>query len=132
MDEVTKIVNEADIMFGLRPALEKFGFPKDKEMFIVFKHEGKRYRTGAIPPSDYDRPSTLSHEDINAAVIDWVNKANIQFSLGEAVAKELDLSEQGDFVVEIKLICKSLEIALTWPRYCVPCYPGASFNCWKP
>ena len=92
MDEVTKIVNEADIMFGLRPALEKFGFSKEKELSISFEYEGKRYRTGAIPPSAYERTSSLSSENINSAVLDYINKAEIQFSLGKALSKELHLS----------------------------------------
>ena len=132
MDEVTKIVNEADIMFGLRPALEKFGFSKEKELSISFEYEGKRYRTGAIPPSAYERTSSLSSENINSAVLDYINKAEIQFSLGKALSKELDLPETGDYGIRITLISESTNrFVLTWPIYCRPCYIGAGFNCWK-
>ena len=131
MDKITTIVLQSDTIFGLRPALEKFGFPKDEDIFVVFKHEGKKFRTGAIRPSDYQRISTLSCEDVNSAVIDWMNKASIQFALSEAIMEELGFPENGDSVVEVKFISKITELTLTWPRYYRPCHPGVPWGCWR-
>ena len=123
MDKITENLCKADLAFGLRPALEKFGFSSEEDIFIVFQYKDKEYKTDALPPVTIGKATTLSRKSIKAATVDWLNKAEIQFPFNEAVGKKLGIKPEGEFEVPIKFVSKSNEYVLRG-GFCWPCSPA--------
>lgn len=135
MSKLTEILAQADVLFDLRPALESFGFDEDADIFFVFASNGKECKTGAIPPSKYERSTALSLDNINGAVLAFINKTTVQFpEFDEALNEELGLSKEKEVGLEIRIISQKggmpkNELVLSWPRRFCPCFPGAGFCC---
>lgn len=128
-DKITESLTSADILFGLRPALETIGFDPTEEIFITFKYEDRRYRTGAIPPVLENRGTSLNTSHIGDAVMDWLNKAEIHQPYQQAVGKELGMPDQGEFEINFRISSKSMDLVLKRCRFCWPCFRGAGFCC---
>ena len=128
-DKITNKLRQADLLFGLKPALAKFGFPETEDLFIVFKSKNKEYKTGAITSVTSGRTSSLNSQDIKAAVADWINKAEAQEQFHELLDEELGTPKGENSELEIKLVSGSSEFALRGIWRC-PCVPGATSCCW--
>lgn len=129
MDKITEIACKADLLFGLKPALEKFDFVPEEDLFISFKYKDKEVKTGAIPRVFEGRTSALNSETLKATVLDWLNKAEMQYEYSRVYGKELGLPDKGDFDVTIKFTSKSNEFVLKGAKVCWPCFRGAGFCC---
>ena len=130
MDKITENLRKADLAFGLRSGLEKLGFSQEEDLFIVFQHKDKEYKSGAIPASTENKASTLNTQNIKAALLDWINKAEAQEAFSEAVAKELGLPDDSNSPMEIKFVSDSFEVALSGRWYC-PCSPTIARCCFR-
>ena len=130
MDKITESFCRADVLYGLRPALEKFGFSKKEDVFVAFQYQDKEYKSGAIPPLTEGRMTTLNTRDLKAALLDWLNKTELQEEFSEAVANELDLPKEGDFPMTVKFMSDSFDVSLRGRR-CCPCSPTYPPCCYK-
>lgn len=129
MNELTTIAQKTDILFGLRPALEEFGFSPEEDIFLVFGYKDKEVKTEAISPILGSKTSLLNLENINVAIVDWLNKAEVLYEYSKVYGKELGIKGDGEFDITLKIVSESNELTMrncTW--YC-PCFPGAGWCC---
>ncbi|VEP13137.1 hypothetical protein H1P_1850003 [Hyella patelloides LEGE 07179] len=131
MDKITEIVCKADILFGLRPTLEKFGFSQNEDLVVAFEYKDKIVKTEPIAPVASNKSSTLNSQDLNAVVQDWLNKAEMQYELSLVIGDKLGLPKKGDFDITVSFTSKSNTFAVSSARLCWPCFIGAGFCCWK-
>ena len=129
MNELTDIAIKADIVFGLRPALEKFGFSPEENIVLVFGYQDREVETEAISPILKGKNSSLSLENIGAAVVDWLNKAEVQYGYSKVYLEALCIEGDGEFDITFKIVSPSKEFVMkNCVLYC-PCFPGATRCC---
>ena len=129
MDKITEMLAKADILFDIRPLMESIGFAKDVDIFFAFtnKETKKCYKTGAIPPSKFERSSALNSDYLYDSVLIFLNKALVQFpELEGALEKAMELKEGKEKEIEIRVISQKgdivkQEFVLAWPIWCCPC-----------
>ena len=131
MDKLTEIVCKADLLFGLRPTIEKFGFAQSENLVVAFKYQDKVVKTEPIPPLSNSKSSSLNSQDLNAAVLDWLNKAEMQYELSRVFGTELGLPDESDSNITVRFIAKSNTFVFSNMKICCPCFPNAGFCCFK-
>ena len=131
MNELTTIARKADILFGLRPALEKFGFSPEEDIILVFGYEDREVKTEAIPSILKGKNSSLSLENIGAAVIDWLNKAEVQYGYSKFYREALCIEGDGEFKITLKIVSPSKEFVMKNCVWCCPCDIGYPDCCLK-
>ncbi len=129
MNTINQSLQKADILFGLRPALEAIGFKPEEDLVLVFRSGDNRFKTEAIPPTVANRGTALNTSKIGDAVMDWLNKAEANEPFMEDLAKELGLPKEGEFDVDMTVRTKSMELTLKNCFLRCPCFLGATFCC---
>jgi hypothetical protein len=133
MNKLTDIVCKTDSTCGLRATLQKFGFPEDEDIVITFKSQDKEVKTEPIAFVSRSQSSNLNAQDLNTAVLDWLNQAEKEYQISSEVSKELGLPKEGDVEMAIVITSKSNEFVLSRLKYYCPCSPTNPFGgcCWR-
>lgn len=129
MNTINQSLQEADILFGLRPALEAIGFKPEEDVTLIFSCGDNQFEAGVIPPTVPNRGTALNTSKIGDAVMDWLNKAEVNKPFMTDLAKELGLPTQGEFDIDMTVKTKSMELTLKNCSLRCPCVPGVTFCC---
>jgi hypothetical protein len=135
MKQLTDIVREADLQFGLRAAIEKLGFPQEEDVVITFQHQDIEVKTEPIVfASSYQESTTLNKGDLNTVVLDWLNQAEQEHQISSLISQELKIPKEGDVEITIQITSKSNRVALTGLKFYCPCPSPPPFPpacCWR-
>lgn len=135
MNTIAKIVNKASSRFGLKAALDKFGFASKEDLFVSFISQGQEVKSAAITVGSEEKTSTLStEEDLKTSILDWLNQTEQEYQISLAISQELSLPKEGDVDITLKVSSDSKEYAVSGLKYYCPCPsppPFPPYCCWR-
>ena len=135
MNTIATIVSEASSSFGLKAALEKFGFASEEDLFVSFISQGKEVKSAAITVGSEEKTSTINtDEDLKTTILDWLNQTEQEYQISSAISQELSLLEKGDVDITLKVSSDSKEYAMSGLKYYCPCPsppPFPPYCCWR-